>query len=204
MSSNAVMEESVHSWDFSFVISSRSRFAFLLSLPMGGAPPSASEHWTISSGLAIIICFQFSIYKNSSTTVPAQYLIFSGEKIMLLNMDLPKGEQDLSALVKKKPAAAQEEAGVSTKTTVMAPMLIYDPPFSSSPTMHQFNFCFFPFVLHFVASLIMAFSAVFFLPWKEKCVDPGRPSRSELLKFGCRSQGRMKTTKPANLNIIPA
>jgi hypothetical protein len=66
MSSNAVMEESVHSWDFSFVISSRSRFAFLLSLPMGGAPPSASEHWTISSGLAIIICFQFSIYKNSS------------------------------------------------------------------------------------------------------------------------------------------
>jgi hypothetical protein len=89
---------------------------------------------------------------------------FSGEKRMLLNMDLPKGEQDLSALVTKKPAAAQEEAGVSTKTTVMAPMLIYDPPFSSSPMMHQFNFCFFPFVLHFVASLIMAFSAVFFLP----------------------------------------
>jgi hypothetical protein len=89
---------------------------------------------------------------------------FSGEKRMLLIMDLPKGEQDLSALVKKKPAAAQEEAGVSTKTTVMVPMLNYDPPFSSSPMMHQFNFCFFPFVLHFVASLIMAFSAVFFLP----------------------------------------
>jgi len=89
---------------------------------------------------------------------------FSGEKRMLLNMDLPKGEQDLSAPVKKKPAAVQEEAGVSTKTTVMAPMLIYDPPFSSSPMMHQFNFGFFPFVLHFVASLIMAFSAVFFLP----------------------------------------
>jgi hypothetical protein len=89
---------------------------------------------------------------------------FSAEKRMLLNMDLPKGEQDLSALVKKKPAAAQEEAGVSTKTRVMAPMLIYDPPFSSSPMIHQFNFCFFPFVLHFVASHIMAFSAVFFLP----------------------------------------
>jgi len=28
-------------------------------------------------------------------------------------------------------------------------------------------------------------------------------ARTTALKFGCRSQGRMKTTKPANLNIIP-